>query len=304
MSFSNEIKERLTDIKIKSNCCKKAFVLGVVYGTMISRQKKQEENDRAVLFFTEEKILAEKVSDHISKYLRHDAELHLKKICGKSYVEVSVPMHSVEGILLMLSGVSCIDSSDFMKCDSCRQCFLRGLFVSCASLSDPASAYHLEFLSKDADAGEKIRDFLNKNGLSPSGRSRIYYKSAEGISQLLAYVGARHESFDVMNLQIERQIRSEENRITNCEARNIQRSITAAMQQIDAITFIIAEGAEERLPKELRATLNMRLDNPDACLSELALMHEPPITKSGLNHRLAKIMAFYEELKKEKNITS
>ena len=100
------------------------------------------------------------------------------------------------------------------------------------------------------------------------------------------------------NTYIERDIRNAENRATNCVASNISKSVDAAMKQIEAINSLIESGKFVSLPEELRYTAQLRVDNPSASLFELSHLHEPPISKSGLNRRLTKLLEEAEEAKK------
>ena len=131
------------------------------------------------------------------------------------------------------------------------------------------------------------------------GRFGLYYKNNAAISDLLYYIGCSATSFDVANVCIERDIRNNENRATNCVARNISRSVDASRKQIAAIEALIATRKIDTLSDELRYTAALRMENESASLLELALMHEPPISKSGLNRRLTKLMEAFEEDKNQ-----
>ena len=120
-------------------------------------------------------------------------------------------------------------------------------------------------------------------------------KNGGNIQEVLAHLGATASVFHFFNAQIEREIRNNENRATNCVAENIGRSMRAGARQTAAIRYLAEQELLLSLSDDLRYTAHLRLDNPEATLAELAAMHTPPITKSGLNHRLEKIMAFYEK---------
>ena len=109
------------------------------------------------------------------------------------------------------------------------------------------------------------------------------------ISDILYFLGAVGPSFEYANAGIEKEIRNNENRATNCVTKNIYKSVSASKKQIDAIEKLIATHKFDALPEELKQTALIRLENEEASLMELALMHNPPISKSGLNHRLKKI---------------
>ena len=124
----------------------------------------------------------------------------------------------------------------------------------------------------------------------------VYFKSNTVISDILSYAGAMKASFEVTNTFIERDIRNNENRATNFVAKNISKSVTATQKQISAINKLIEKGKLDGLSTELIQTALLRLENDDISLAELALMHEPPISKSGLNHRLEKICAAADDI--------
>ena len=134
------------------------------------------------------------------------------------------------------------------------------------------------------DAGLEPKMMLRR------GESVLYYKDSESIENFLAYIGANTAAFTIMNKKIERELRSGANRIANGEMANIGKTVAAAADQINAINNLIRSGEIERIPEELKQTAYLRLENEDATLAALAEMHTPPITKSGVNHRLKKLV--------------
>ena len=125
----------------------------------------------------------------------------------------------------------------------------------------------------------------------------IYFKAADVIEDIITYFGSNNSVFELINAKIEREIRNDENRATNCVARNIMKSVQASSKQFEAIEKIIYHGLFESLPDELRTTASLRYSNLDVSMAELAALHDPPISKSGLNHRLNKIMDFADSIK-------
>ena len=109
-------------------------------------------------------------------------------------------------------------------------------------------------------------------------------------------MGSQSKVFSIINSRIAREIRNNENRATNCVTKNIEKSISAATRQMEAIGALMERGKLEALPEGLRVSAMVRYRNPDATLDELVAIHEPPISKSGLNHRLAKLIELAEDL--------
>lgn len=193
---------------------------------------------------------------------------------------------------------------EHFRCGTCPASFAGGLFVAFGSVTDPDKQYHLE-LSLETDAErDAVKKILSDAGVSMKPGQRgarylLYIKSSSDIEDFLAFTGATHAAFDLMNAKIVREVRSNANRQMNCDMANISKSLAAAQQYTNAISELLRGGYEIRLPEELRQTALLRCENPQASMTELGQLHNPPITKSGVKHRLDKILRFYEGLKKQ-----
>ena len=119
------------------------------------------------------------------------------------------------------------------------------------------------------------------------------------MEEILTMTGANKALFDLMNAKIEREIRNGENRVTNCETSNIARAVDASARIREAIALLVQTDRLASLSSELRETAKLRTENPAASMKELAHLHNPPIAKSGLNHRLQKILAAGEAAARE-----
>ena len=173
--------------------------------------------------------------------------------------------------------------------------------MACGTLNDPQKSTHLEFLLRDEHCASLLGAFLEDSGYAPKQADRkgvtgLYFKDAGSVEDLLALMGAVKISMDMMNLRIEREIRNQENRATNCVAKNIEKSVSASAKQMAAIEKLTVTGMLAQLPDSVRLTARLRAENPDASLEELRNLHVPPITKSGLNHRLQKLLTEAEKL--------
>ena len=133
---------------------------------------------------------------------------------------------------------------------------------------------------------------------SRGGKFSVFYKNNSAIEDVLTVIGANKTLFEFLDSYVEKDLRNYENRATNCVTSNIAKSVMASSAQVDAIEALIATGAFEELSKDIQATAALKLANPSLTLSELAEIHIPPITKSGLNHRIKKIM----ELAKQREL--
>jgi DNA-binding protein WhiA len=193
----------------------------------------------------------------------------------------------------------------YFKCNNCRAAFLRALFCASGSVSDPKKSYTLEMRLQNAPRAEMVRTLAEECGLNPpsltnrNGSVGLFYRNESGIEEFLTFCSANHSLFEFFNIHIEKDIRNAENRATNCVAKNILKSVEAISAQIEAIEALKANGMFDELSDELKATADLRLENQEATLSELASLHNPKISKSGLNHRLSKII---DEAKKRRLI--
>lgn len=189
----------------------------------------------------------------------------------------------------------------FLTCSSCTSAFFRGLFLASGTVSDPLKkGYHLELLFKSETVRTAIGCIFTEMGLSPKttvrkGSLSIYFKNSSDIEDFLTVIGAPHAALDLMNAKILRDIRNNENRRSNCDASNIYRSTGAADIQLRAIKKLMETGKLSLLPTDLQKTAKLRYENPECNLAEIAALHEPPLTKSGANHRLQRIVNFANE---------
>lgn len=189
-------------------------------------------------------------------------------------------------------------------CTSCGWAFVRGLFVSCGTVASPESAYHLEMVVDGQEKAQKAASVLAENGYIPGfakrrgGQIGLYFKDSEQIFDILNYIGASKSAFKVIDAKIYRELRNNVNRVSNCELANISKTVKAAEGQLAAIEAIIESGRADELSEELKETLDLRAAFPDISLSELSEKHNPPLTRSGLNHRLKKLVEFSKKCRK------
>ena len=180
--------------------------------------------------------------------------------------------------------------------------FLQELFLSFGSLSDPRSAYHLEL----AIADEKTMSDAKKTAEAENiffkyvkrrNKHVLYLKSSEQIEDFLYCIDAHGISFDLMETKILKDVRNNANRITNFENANLEKISKASAEQISAINFIIEKGKFGALPDELKQTAKLRLENIELSIQEIGEISDPPISKSGVKHRMEKIINIAKEVK-------
>ena len=189
--------------------------------------------------------------------------------------------------------------------ESCYPDFLAGVFCACGTVADPLKDYHLEFsvsyyqLCKDLM--KLISEIEPEEPLHPKKVVRkyemvVYFKGSEAIEDMLFFMGAQNCAFDVVNAKVEKDIRNRANRLKNCDSANLDKVIKSGVKQSKAIRRIKNKKGFEFLPEELREIAQLRMENPEMSLSEIAQNLSEPISRSGVNHRLKKLEKIAEEL--------
>ncbi len=179
-------------------------------------------------------------------------------------------------------------------CPECMAAFIGGAFVGCGHVSPPQKGYSLEFTPRKGVP--LLKSLLEQANLFPSignrrGEEYLYIKKSTQIEDFFALIGETDVMFAFANEKIAKEFRNSANRLASCESNNIARTVSAAGEQVDWIEKLKAAGKISMLPVELRQTAEARLANPEASLAHLAANMVPPLTKSGLNHRLQKIVS-------------
>lgn len=292
MSFAEELKEELSQIRIKKKCCRRAMLSGLLCSACAD-----EQNSITVRYRSE--AVAELVCSLVHAQFGKTAVCSYYGICGHVYWDVS--FSSSAALALMRTRSFEGNGEKDAPCESCTAAFLRGLFLAVGTVNDPHKSFHLEFLLPDEEYARRVTDFLSDLGYTPRQIKRpkgigVYFKDSGAIEDLIALMGAHNMIFEIINTRIEREIRNNENRATNCVAKNIEKTISAATKQMEAIDALYESGKMARLPEALQQTAALRYQHPDATLDELVAMHSPLISKSGLNHRLQRLLAEAEDL--------
>ena len=178
--------------------------------------------------------------------------------------------------------------------DCCRQSFIRGAFLAGGSVTDPGKQYHLELVTDHYNVSRETISLLLDMGFTPKSTSRggnyiVYFKNSEVIEDFLTTIGAPVAAMEIMSAKIEKEMTNSVNRRVNCDTANVTKTVDAAQLQIEAINRLKEAALFEELPDKLRHTAELRLENPELSLTELAELFDPPMTKSGLSHRFHRI---------------
>ena len=189
-----------------------------------------------------------------------------------------------------------------IKNSCCQRAFLRGAFLCIGSMSDPQKSYHLEFVCTDEDKARQLQSVIQGFDIEAKIVLRkkyyvVYLKEGSGIVDLLNVCEAPIALMKLENLRIVKEMRNSVNRRVNCETANITKTVTAATRQIEDIIYIRDHYGLENLPEALSQMAEVRLENPDAPLKELGGYLDPPVGKSGVNHRLRKLSELAERIR-------
>lgn len=294
MSFTDTVKSEIQAGLGKKPCCRRALLLGMMLmrGVLDGDTVSLELNSASLREFASTLVLEQ-----------FGRECRVGKRKG-TVASLMISFTSANAAAKMRSAENLLPNNPIEeKCASCRRSFLAGIFLACGRVTDPEKQYLLEFSCRERR--DFLRGFLEECGLSPKSADRrgeklLYFRDSTSVEDVLTLIGVTHATFAVMDKKIEHGMRNDANRIANCDANNIGKAISAARRQVELIRRLIDENKMSFLPPELEQTARLRLQYEDMSVAQLAYKAEPPLTKSGLHHRLQKITELAVSLLEEK----
>ena len=311
MSFSVEVKNELARVTGDRECCHVAELASLMRmgGTMLIGGNKSI----GVNFTTENPAVARKVLTLIKKgfHLRTEVVVsrgrRLKKT--NSYAVRVAPSQAVAQLLVRLGimqGDSLNISQDtgVLKKSCCRRSYLRGAFLGGGSVNKPAGDYHLELVTGNQDFAKTLVRIMRAFRLSARMTDRkndyiVYLKDGDTIISFLNIIGAHQALMDFESVRVIKDMRNQVNRLVNCETANLQKTVNAALRQVESIQHIARTTGLHNLPASLREAAEVRLSHPEATLSELVEALDGRISKSGMNHRLRKLEQLAADMTQE-----
>lgn len=313
MSFSSDVKEELAKRIGASRHCRLAEIAAIVNSTGYVELKNgkpimlylQPDNEAVIRkFFT----LLKKAFNIGTSFLEESPDI---KVNGRVYrpvlgegelLESCLKAIRVidgdgnlrpfeEGVSPLITGKSC-----------CKRAFIRDSFLCIGSISDPNKGYHLEFVCDYENQALRLQEIIESFDIEARIVRRkkyfvLYVKEGSGIVDLLNIMEAPISLMNLENLRIVKEMRNSINRRVNCEVANITKTVNAATKQIEDITYIRDFYGFNRLQESLREMAEVRLEHPDATLLELGKYLDPPVGKSGVNHRLRKLSELADKLR-------
>ncbi|MHA7965396.1 DNA-binding protein WhiA [Paenibacillus sp. CAU 1782] len=307
MSFAAQTKKELTLIEA-DGCCERAELSALIrMNGSVSLSSRKVVLDIS----TENAAIARRIYSLVKKHFNVHVELLVRKKMrlkkNNVYIvrmpsmvqEVLAELRIVSEGFLFSAGID----KEMIRKPCCKRSYLRGAFLAGGSVNNPeGSSYHLEIASMYQEHCEALVELANKFDLNARCIERkkgfvFYIKEGEKIIELLNIIGAHQALFKFEDVRIMRDMRNSVNRIVNCETANLNKTIGAAVRQIDNIKLLQKEIGLENLPDKLREVAEIRLLHPDSNLTEVGEMLGGKVSKSGVNHRLRKIDELAEKIR-------
>lgn len=297
MSFSSEIKRELCAVRELTRDDASAMLYGMFFAGKTVGKKRVLQSENLALI-TAAQALSKAVFPN-----SHSETKRLVKNGGSLYTFEIKEIKPSSVLYEAFGDFSAINSEIVSGNDTSGGAFLRGVFVMCGYVTDPKKEYHLEIVLPEKSRAEQLTSFISEHGMTVKTMRRqkntvIYAKTSEIIEDFLTYIGAGNHALEIMSVKIEKDLRNRANRSVNCDSANLDKTVAASEKIRRDIDFIFKTAGEASLSPELRETARLRLENPESSLSELCGLFDPPISRSGLNHRLRKLAKIAEELRK------
>lgn len=277
MSFSSDVKEELARQYSKSRHCQIAEL-----SAMIMQEGRISMNPFSLSFDTENLTLIEKYTSLMKRAFDIDVETGLDSKDCKEIIEAI--------------------QSLYLEKTCCKRAFIRGAFMASGSMTDPNKSYHFEIVCRTPEQAARLQELMREFETDPKIIERknyyvVYLKEGSQIVDMLNVMEAYVSLMNLENVRILKEMRNSVNRQVNCETANISKMVNAAVKQIADIELIRDTDGLDSLPMPLREMAIIRLEHPEAPLKELGKYMDPPVGKSGINHRLRKLAAVADAIR-------
>ncbi len=284
MSFSSDIKEELSKVNNYKN---KEILMAELLGYILTGNT--SDFDTHIEYITENEFNIERFYKILFN-LEIDYE---PMIDGKCFVAKINKNSKLDKVFEIISNNN----------EEIQKAIVKGAFMGSGSVSNPNKQYHLEIPFNEVKNAEIISNIckkyeVNLKIIESKGKYNIYIKDGEEISKFLALITSNKGVMEFEDIRIQREIKNKVNRYVNCETANLNKTVNAAVDQINDIKYIKKMKKFDELPNYLKEIAEVRLENPELSLKALGELLEKPIGKSGVNHRLQKIHEIAEELKR------
>lgn len=308
MSFASDMKNELTRVDVDT-CCQKSELSALI---KMNGALSFFNGEWVISVQTENAAIARRIFSLIKNLYGVDIELLVRKKMKlkKNNVYISRVKKDAHKMLsdlnIIKGGMITNDINDeIKKKDCCIRSYLRGAFLAGGSVNNPeTSAYHLEIASLYEDHARVLTELMNGYELNAKYIERrrggyiTYLKGAEKIAEFLSLIGGYQALLKFEDVRIVRDMRNSVNRLVNCETANLNKTVSAAMRQVENIQLIDDEIGIGELPERLQEIARLRIEHQDVSLKELGeMLSTGAISKSGVNHRLRKLDTIAEKIK-------
>jgi len=316
LSFSSQVKNELARQIDNSRHCRIAEIAALI--NMCGEILIHEEQKISIKFQTENAAVARKYFTLLKKTFNINTEVLIRKNTQlKKNQTYFLFVTNTEQSLKLLKATGLITEQEgrlvrrrgiyplIIQSTCCKRAYIRGAFLGAGSLSDPEKAYHLEFVNQDYVHSQELKKLINLFQMDSKIVERkkhyiVYLKEGSQIVDLLNIMGAHLALMDLENVRIIKEMRNNVNRIVNCETANLNKTVSAAVKHLEDIEYIEQHMGLGSLPQSLEEVARLRVQYAEASLKELGAMLNPPVGKSGVNHRLRKISMIADRLREEK----
>lgn len=304
MSFSSDVKKELcSSFPTDKDSLRAELYAMLLFGKMFSEDK--------IVFTTENKYACNTVTTLLENLytpiLERQSALRTKASDNHLYkikvIDSNDSKRIYEDFGHMKSQITLRVNRANLSSDESVVAFLRGAFLSCGSISDPAKSYHAEFCVPHKNLSVDLCKILSEipecnfhpKTVVRSGNYVVYFKGSEEICDLITYIGAPICAMEIMGTKAVKQVRNNVNRRINSEVANITKIASASAKQLDAIEYIKKTCGLESLPEDLKEIAYLRLENPEMSLRDLGQSLVPPISRSGANHRMQRLLEYSQK---------
>lgn len=293
MSFSGEIKEELLEHYERARHCNLAELSAILH--MYGEFSKDEKGVCLLKFKTENFPVARKCFTLMEKTFNIRTNIVIRHNPERGNWNYILSWRGDELLAVKHAAVRAV---------CCKRAYIRGAFLASGSLSDPNKSYHFELVCNSREDAGTLQDMINSFGLDAKVVRRkhnyvVYLKEGEQIVDVLNIMEAPVGLMKFENIRIMKEMRNSVNRKVNCETANIKKVVSAAVRQKEDISYIRDSVGFEKLPEGLREIAYARLKYPDISLKDLGTMLDPPLGKSGVNHRLRKLSEIADKLREQ-----
>lgn len=293
MPFSSEVKEEISKL---GNLANKEIVKFELLGYLSSNNITIEKNK--IKFSTESEYNINRFSKLLNnlQYTKQNIEVIGKKFCI-SVNKLEIPEVIYNNTITFKNITEQINNQELLE-----KAFVRGSFLGGGSINNPKNTYHLEITFSSGKNANIVLAILNKyeiqfKNIEKKNGYALYTKDGDEISKFLALIGANSSVLKFEEVRVYRDIRNNVNRKVNCETANLNKTLNAALKQIENIKYLKQIGQFDKMPEQLQEIANLRLENPEASLVEIGQMLSKPIGKSGVNHRFYNIEQFVSKFR-------